>query len=57
VSPATLKVIVFVVGAYNVVAERVPATVVELNDKSPETVTAPDTLRLPSVDRPDTLQV
>ena len=55
--PPTLKVIVLVVGAYSVVAERVPVTVVELSVKSPDTLTAPDTLRLPSIESPDTLNV
>ena len=56
-SPPTLNVIVFVVGAYSVVAERVPTTIVELSVVSPDTLTVPDTVRLPRVDPPDTLNV
>ena len=55
--PPTLKVIVLMVGAYSVVAERVPVTVVELSVKSPDIFTAPNTLRLPSIESPDTLKV
>jgi len=55
--PPALKVVVVMVGAYSVVAERVPVTVVELNVKSPDMLTAPDTLRLPSIESPDTLNV
>ena len=56
-NPPALKVVVLIVGAYNVVAERVPVTVVKLNVESPDILTAPDTLRLPNLESPDTVNV